>query len=106
MNFSTWNIDLSYSWQFVQGSFLTFLYRNQLFNSNNQSQEDFSQSLSSLFNQPMQNTFSLRVQYFIDYNGLKGIFKRKQKVPNNVQAKNIDNRGEFNPQSGFGFGFP
>ncbi len=30
INFSTWNVDLSYSWQFAPGSFLTALYRNQI----------------------------------------------------------------------------
>jgi hypothetical protein len=75
INFSTWNIDLSYSWQFAPGSFLTALYRNQLFNFDEMSQDNYSESLNTLFDQPMQNTFSLRLQYFIDYNGLKSVFK-------------------------------
>ena len=75
INFSTWNIDLSYSWQFAPGSFLTALYRNQLFNFDENIDDNFSDSLNQLFNQPMQNTFSIRLQYFIDYNQLKAIFK-------------------------------
>ncbi|WP_400079911.1 DUF5916 domain-containing protein [Winogradskyella sp. R77965] len=75
INFSTWNIDLSYSWQFAPGSFLTALYRNQLFNFNEMSEDNYSDSLNTLFDQPMQNTFSLRVQYFIDFNGIKSVFK-------------------------------
>ena len=74
INFSTWNIDLSYSWQFAPGSFLTALYRNQLFNRDNMSQDSYSDSLNTLFDQPMQNTFSVRVQYFIDFNGIKSTF--------------------------------
>ncbi|WP_299122782.1 DUF5916 domain-containing protein [uncultured Winogradskyella sp.] len=75
INFSTWNIDLSYSWQFAPGSFLTALYRNQLFNFDDMSEDSYSESLNTLFDQPMQNTFSLRVQYFIDFNGIKSVFK-------------------------------
>mgnify|MGYP003117025307 CR=1 FL=1 len=75
INFSTWNIDLSYSWQFVQGSFLTVLYRNQLFSNDKNSQDAFNDSLNQLFDQPVQHTFSLRLQYFIDFNGIKSIFK-------------------------------
>ena len=75
INFSTWNIDLSYSWQFVQGSFLTFLYRNQLFSNDINVEDNFNESLDLLFNQPVQHTFSLRLQYFIDFNGIKSIFK-------------------------------
>ena len=80
INFSTWNIDLSYSWQFAPGSFLTALYRNSLFNFDTLSQESYGQSLNQLFEQPMQNTFSLRLQYFIDYNDAKKLLKGKNKI--------------------------
>jgi hypothetical protein len=75
INFSTWNFDLSYSWQFAPGSFLTALYRNQLFNIDSMSQDRYSESLNTLLDQPIQHTFSLRLQYFIDFNGLKSVFK-------------------------------
>ncbi|NNC46642.1 MAG: carbohydrate binding family 9 domain-containing protein [Winogradskyella sp.] len=77
INFSTWNIDLSYSWQFAPGSFLTALYRNQLFNFDENADDSYIQSLNQLFDQPISHTFSLRLQYFIDYKNLKGIFKKK-----------------------------
>ncbi|MDY2588259.1 DUF5916 domain-containing protein [Winogradskyella aquimaris] len=77
INFSTWNIDLSYSWQFAPGSFLTALYRNQLFNFDSLSEDNFSQSLGTLFDQPIQHTISVRLQYFLDFKGLKSIFKKK-----------------------------
>jgi hypothetical protein len=80
INFSTWNIDLSYSWQFVQGSFLTFLYRNQLFNNDENVEDGFNDSLNLLFDQPVQHTFSLRLQYFIDFNGIKSIFRKNKSV--------------------------
>lgn len=78
INFSTWNIDLSYSWQFAPGSFLTALYRNQLFNFDENADDGFNESLDLLFQQPQQNTFSLRIQYFIDFNGLKSVFKKNK----------------------------
>lgn len=74
INFSTWNIDLSYSWQFAPGSFLTALYRNQLNNYSNMAENNYSQSIDNLFDQPIQHTLSLRVQYFIDFQGLKSVF--------------------------------
>lgn len=77
VNFNTWNLDLSYTWQVAPGSFLTALYRNQLFNQSNASEQDYFNSLSSLFEQPIQHTFSVRLQYFIDYNNVKRIFKKK-----------------------------
>jgi hypothetical protein len=80
INFSTWNIDLSYSWQFAPGSFLTALFRNQLFDSNENSTASYRNSLSTLFEQPMQNTFSLRLQYFIDSTDVKRMFRDKNKT--------------------------
>lgn len=80
INFSTWNIDLSYSWQFAPGSFLTGLYRNQLFNLDTLSANNYSESLNQLFEQPIQHTFSVRLQYFIDFNGIKSIFNKNKSV--------------------------
>lgn len=77
INFSTWNFDLSYSWQFAPGSFLTALYRNQLLSLGDDAKSSFPDSLNTLFNQPNQHTFSIRLQYFIDSNGLKSVFGKK-----------------------------
>lgn len=77
INFDIWNLDIAYSWQFAPGSFLTALYRNQLFNYSTKSKDGYFKSLSSLFQQPLQNVVSLRLQYFIDYNQLKNVFKKK-----------------------------
>ncbi len=77
INFNTWNLDFSYSWQFAPGSFITALYRNRLFYENDDSDKGFSESLNLLLDQPIQHTFSLRIQYFIDYNEVKKLFKNK-----------------------------
>lgn len=71
VNFSTWNVDLNYIWQFAPGSFLTILYRQQLFQNNEAASLNFSNSLDNLFNQNFQHTLSLRLQYFIDVNTVK-----------------------------------
>lgn len=99
INFSTWNIDLSYSWQFAPGSFLTALYRNQLFNFDTMSKDTYSESLGTLFDQPIQHTFSLRVQYFIDFNGIKSVFKKNNRSQNNGQANTLNR--SFNNTSPF-----
>ncbi|MEP0264155.1 DUF5916 domain-containing protein [Dokdonia sp.] len=75
-NFNIWNMDLSFRWRFAPGSEATLLYRNQIFNSDNQSELGYRESLGNLFDQPIQHTVSLRVTYFIDYNNVKGIFKK------------------------------
>lgn len=77
INFSTWNLDLRYSWQFAPGSQIIALYRNQLFNEDTASKDSFVKSINTLFDQPIEHTFSLRFIYFIDYNNLKNVFKNK-----------------------------
>ena len=68
INFSQWNIDLSYSWQFTRGSFLTVLYRNQLFRNGDDSMTNYTDSLNNLFDAPALHLVSLRLQYFLDVN--------------------------------------
>lgn len=80
INFNTWNLDLRYAWQFAPGSQLTALYRNSLFNLNTASKEHYFNSLNSLFDQPIQHIFSIKLQYFIDYSNLKNIFKKKRSL--------------------------
>ncbi|GGI57380.1 DUF5916 domain-containing protein [Winogradskyella haliclonae] len=77
VNFNTWNLDLNYTWQVGPGSFLTALYRNQLFNAGTNSEDNYFESLGDLFDQDINHILSVRLQYFIDYNSIKGIFKKK-----------------------------
>jgi len=75
-NFNIWNLDLSFRWRFAPGSEATLLYRNQIFNLDELASLNYSESLDNLFSQPQQNTLSLRITYFIDYNNVKGLFKK------------------------------
>ena len=67
-NFNIWNLDVKFEWWFAPGSNLIFLYRNQIFNRDNQSGLDYYKSLNNLFEIPMEHQFSLRINYLIDVN--------------------------------------
>jgi len=82
INFSTWNFDLSYSWQFAPGSFITALYRNQLFNFNNEAKDSYVESIDNLFNEPITHVFSVKIQYFLDYNQIPSLFKKRKRAVN------------------------
>ena len=73
-NFNIWNLDLSYNWRFAPGSSATFLYRNQIYNNDDLSLISYSDSLDSLFSKDIGHQFSIRINYFVDYNK----FKRKK----------------------------
>lgn len=70
INFNSWNFDLMYNWEFAPGSQLSALYRNSIFNSNQNSNLSFGENIEDLFNQPKEDLFSLRLIYFLDYNKL------------------------------------
>jgi len=76
INYNIWNLSLKYSWQFAPGSQLTALYRNQLFNRDDNSKIKYFKSGGQLFKQPFEHTFSLKVVYYLDYNNLKNVFKK------------------------------
>ncbi len=74
-NFNLWNLDLSYNWEFLPGSKLTLLYRNNIFNENNLSGISYYSSTKELFQKPIDHQVSIRINYFLDYN----LIKRKKK---------------------------
>lgn len=75
-NFSTWNLDLSYSWWFAPGSQLSFLYRNNANTLSNKINKDFGNNFSNLISDNLNHTFSVSVRYYIDYNQAKNWFKK------------------------------
>lgn len=80
--FNTWNIDLRYSWWINRGSQLTLLYRNSTSNFENEANLSFfTENFNRLFDQPMLHQFSIRLDYFIDYNDVKRLFKGKKQEP-------------------------
>ena len=71
INYNIWNFDLSYSWEFAPGSQLIAFYRNSLFKEDELSHLKFGKNLNNLFEEPIQNNFSLKFIYYLDYNKLK-----------------------------------
>lgn len=77
VNFNTWNVDFRYSWQFAPGSQLTALYRNSLFDFSERSKDSYFDSIETLFKEPIEHVFSLRLVYYIDYNTIKSLLRKK-----------------------------
>lgn len=71
-DFKSWNTDLSFSWWFAPGSQMTILYRNNAADFSRNINKKFIQNFESVLNQDkLNNTFSISVKYFIDYNQTK-----------------------------------
>lgn len=72
--FNSWNVDLRFSWWFAPGSQLSLLYRNAIDSFVPDSQQNFRENFTYLFDQPQVNNLSLRVSYYLDYNRMKNWF--------------------------------
>ncbi|MCF6131027.1 DUF5916 domain-containing protein [Flavobacterium wongokense] len=71
-DFSTWNLDLTYSWWFAPGSQISVLYRNSSNRFNDVIRKDFERNVKDLLNdQVLNHVFSVSIKYYIDYNSLK-----------------------------------
>ena len=75
-NFSTWNLDLSYSWWFAPGSQVSVLYRNNSATFDRTINKDFNNNFSNLFNDNLNHVLSVSIRYYIDYNQAKNWLKK------------------------------
>ena len=75
-NFSTWNLDLSYSWWFAPASQMSILYRNNAGTFDRTINKDFGSNFSNLFEDNLNHVLSVSVRYFIDYNQAKNWIKK------------------------------
>jgi hypothetical protein len=74
-NFTSWNVDLSYSWWFAPGSQISVLYRNNAANFTRNINSDFGSNVTNLLNnEALNHSFSISMRYFIDYNQAKKLF--------------------------------
>lgn len=77
INRNIWNFDLSYTWWFAPGSLISVLYRNnsdlreRVFNTN------FGDNFKNVLSNNPNNTISISLRYYIDYNQAKNTFNGK-----------------------------
>ncbi|MFP4041465.1 MAG: DUF5916 domain-containing protein [Bacteroidales bacterium] len=70
-NYNIFNIDLMYSWNFAPGSFLTFVWKNNISEREDITENNFysfDENLENMLNSnKMQNSFSIKISYYLDY---------------------------------------
>ncbi len=66
---------MNYAWQFGPGSFLNIAWKDAAELFNQQIQDKYYHNLRNTFNTPQQNTFSIKVIYYLDYLDLRGKIK-------------------------------
>lgn len=66
VNFNAFNIDLIYRWEFRPGSFLTATYKNNLIDSNSDTEYGYTRNLQEILARGQQHNLNLKLVYFLD----------------------------------------
>ncbi len=71
LNYNSWNVNLTFFWQFAPGSQLVAQYRSAIKSEGIDSSLNFNQNFDTLFEQPSISNFSIKVLYYLDVNKLR-----------------------------------
>jgi len=73
-NFNLFNIDLLLSWNFLPGSYLSVMWKNQIFSNGDVPESmqmpTYGDSFKQIWLEPQANNLSVKLMYYIDYNSL------------------------------------
>jgi hypothetical protein len=70
-NFNAFNIDMVYTWQFAPGSFINIVYKNAIYNGNQNIVSDYFKNFNKTVSSSQNNNLSLKIIYYLDYLQLK-----------------------------------
>lgn len=68
------NIDMSYTWRFAPGSEMSVVWKNAIYNEEEESTSDYFNNFDRVLSSPAVNSLSIRVLYYMDYQTL---FKKR-----------------------------
>ncbi len=78
-SFNAFTIDMVYKWRFAPGSDLVLVWKNAIFNSDDENTDiNYFQNFKLFGAAPQTNTITLKVLYFLDYYTLKNKLKKKK----------------------------
>lgn len=77
-NFNAFTIDMVYRWVFKPGSEINLVWKNSIFTNDKRVQESYMQNLNSTFENGALNSISIKVIYWLDYQSLKSVLKKKR----------------------------
>ncbi|HRF38752.1 MAG TPA: DUF5916 domain-containing protein [Saprospiraceae bacterium] len=69
-NFNAFNVDMIFRWRFAPGSDLFVIWKNSVLHADALAGEDYFSNLDNLFDAPQNNSLSIKLIYFLDYQRL------------------------------------
>jgi hypothetical protein len=70
-NFNSFNIDMTFNWEFAPGSNLSMVWKNAITTDDNEILRSYTRNFRKTLDAPQLNSFSLRFLYYLDYQILK-----------------------------------
>jgi hypothetical protein len=77
INFNSFNVFLSFVWQFKPGSEMSVVYQNSIYTAGNIIQSSYFNNLNTTLQYPQSNSLSVKVIYYLDYLTLRDRFKKE-----------------------------
>ncbi|MEH0155890.1 DUF5916 domain-containing protein [Limibacter armeniacum] len=75
-NFNAFNMELTFSWEFAPSSFLTAVWKNQIYTDDNNVDISFMENLDNTLSSYQLNSFSVKMIYFLDFQQAKRMIKK------------------------------
>ena len=70
-NFNAFTIDMVYNWVFAPGSQLSIVWKNPIFNENENVDLNYFKNTNDLTSQSATNSLSFKLLYYLDYNKVR-----------------------------------
>ena len=70
-NYNAFNIDMVFTWNFAPGSEMLVVWKNAIYQNDAEAIDDFFNNLERTLDSPANNSFSIKVMYYLDYHYLK-----------------------------------
>ncbi|MFN5621925.1 MAG: DUF5916 domain-containing protein [Flavobacteriales bacterium] len=81
-NFNTFTIDCMFTWIFTPGSELSLVWKNDITDSNELVPSNLADDLSYTFALPQNNSYSIKLIWFVDYHAVHDLLAREQRIRN------------------------
>jgi hypothetical protein len=75
-NFNSFNVDLTFNWEFAPGSNLSMVWKNAITTQDSEIMRDYLHNFRETLDAPQLNSLSLRLLYYLDYQNLKNRFQK------------------------------
>lgn len=71
INFNAFTIDMAYKWQFLPGSEMSLVWKNNIYTNGSEIVSSFGKNFRNTLDSPQINSISLKILYYLDYQYLK-----------------------------------